>query len=101
MTTVTYSAKNGVLKLSAQGHATGSEQVCAGISALVYSMAGYVDKLFKKEDLPISTMRLDDGDVLLAFEETKNTRAAFDMVVEGFRMMAAQYPEYINTREEN
>ena len=77
--------------LSAKGHATGSVEVCAAISAIVYALAGYL----MNHDIKISQQRMEDADVLLDFAGDDCTAAAFEMAVIGLAQIGRQYPEFL------
>ena len=46
---------DGTCEILATGHATGSEQVCAGISAIIYSLAGWL----KNSDCEVQELTLE------------------------------------------
>lgn len=77
--------------LSAQGHATGSVEVCGAISAIVYALAGYL----VNHDIKISERRMEDADVLLDFDGDDCTAAAFEMAVIGLAQIGQQYPKFL------
>lgn len=77
-----------------QGHATGSETVCAGISSIVYALAGYlcnaeehVQEIYRKD--------LEEGKVLLSCQGDDCVTAAYTMAAVGLAQIARQYPEYL------
>lgn len=79
--------------VSCLGHATGSTEVCAAVSCLVYTLAGWlcnssVDVL--KEQLN------DDAEAMLQFRGENAAETAFDMVCVGFLQLMQQHPEYIS-----
>ncbi|MDY3701883.1 MAG: hypothetical protein SO107_14830 [Flavonifractor plautii] len=79
----------------ARGHATGSPQVCAAISGLLYALAGYA----RNAGYGLRE-RLDSGDVYMEFRGGAGMEAAYDMAVIGLMQIAAQYPEYLEIEAE-
>lgn len=92
MTTVVIKAGGGKLQLHAQGHATGSEQVCAAVSGLVYTLAGYVSH-FGAE------MRLVNGDADIVCDDRQENRIAFSVTAVGLRQIAHSYPDFLAVEE--
>ena len=81
--------------LSATGHATGSVEVCAGVSAILYSLAGYLENAAMARELEISVLRLESGDAVIEFEADGQAREAYEMAVIGLIQMAQMYPQYL------
>lgn len=75
-----------------QGHATGSVEVCAAVSCLVYTLACWL----RNTPLPVLKEKLEDGDVLIQYRGSAAGETAFDMICVGFLQLQAQYPEYIS-----
>lgn len=82
---------DGTCEILATGHATGSEQVCAGISAIIYSLAGWL----KNSDCEVQELTLEPGMARICFQKGSNTEAAgaFAMAVIGLMQIAASNPE--------
>lgn len=94
MTTV-YCEKNvDLYSVIAKGHATGSPEVCAAVSGLLYALAGYVKN--KKKSLYASEWSIDSGDVFILFRGGENAKAVYDMTVIGLLQIAKSHPDYIN-----
>ena len=78
------------------GHATGSEEVCAGISALMYSLEGFLRN--HEEELFLHSAKLDKpgyGYISFELEEpAKNITGAFELVTIGLLQIADSYPEF-------
>lgn len=85
--------------LSAQGHATGSEQVCAAVSAVLYALAGYVTNAIRERYIEVYDWRMESADVVLDFNGDEGTTAAFEMAVIGLAQIAQKHPEYVHIRE--
>lgn len=81
--------------LSSEGHATGSEQVCAAVSALVYAFAGYVENAKIEGNATVYNMRLDSGKALIHCHGSREVGAAFDTVVLGLKQVELSHPELI------
>lgn len=95
MTSV-YAETNGrYCLLSIQGHATGSEQVCAAVSGLVYALAGYLVNAANEQRALLYQERLESGDVLLEFSGDDRASAAFEMTVIGLRQIEKQFPDMV------
>lgn len=78
------------------GHSTGSAEVCAGISALMYSLEGYLRN--NESDLFIHSAKVDKpGWAYIMFEledPAKNIKGAFELVVIGLLQIQESYPDY-------
>ena len=81
--------------LSATGHATGSREVCAGVSAIFYALAGYLENAAMDRQLEVSVLRLEPGDAVIEFEADEQARAAWEMAALGLAQMAKSYPQYL------
>ena len=81
--------------LSVQDHATGSEQVCAAVSALVYAFAGYVRNAKENRKAMVYNMKLDSGKALIHCHGDRDVGTAFDTVVLGLKQVEAGNGEYI------
>ena len=79
-----YAEKDGDLfTLAVKGHATGSEEVCAGVSAIVFALAGWVNE-YAASDVKTE---LESGDALVTFRGESEAEAAFDMAVIGLKQI--------------
>lgn len=76
--------------LTMDGHATGSEVVCAGASAIVYALAGYL----ANTDC-VHESDLESGKAKVSCVGDKGVQAAFRMAGIGLAQLAQQYPQYI------
>ena len=79
--------------VTCKGHATGSEAVCAAVSTLCYTLAGYLHnipcEIEKEELLP--------GDARIVFYGKEQlAQAAFDMICVGFLQLAASYSDFVS-----
>jgi len=88
--------------LRMSGHADynpGNDIVCAGCSAVVYALAGYVTNAIRERYVEVYDWRLESGDALLDFNGDGGTRAAFEMAVIGLAQIAQQYPGHVSITE--
>lgn len=96
MTKVYAQSKDGRYLLRAEGHAAGSELVCACCSGIVYSFAGYLVNAAADKLAEIEQMRLDPGDAAICVRADERIQAAFDMAVIGLKQLEQKYPQYIH-----
>ena len=77
--------------VSLEGHANsdiyGRDLICAGVSALVLTLAANVEKLEG------SRIRLEPGNSRIS--STKDAAATFDCICRGFQLLAGRFPEYV------
>lgn len=78
--------------LSAKGHATGSETVCAAVSGILYALAGYLVNAAEERYVEIYEYRVESGDVKLDFCGDERAEAAFEMAMIGLRQLEQGWP---------
>lgn len=94
MTRITARTEDGACCLESTGHAAGSPAVCAGISALLYALAGWL--LNRPEGLAGDSILLEDGHAVFRIRQpTRETAAVFEAVVIGLLQIQLTSPEYI------
>ena len=90
-------------RVTVAGHAgfaeRGADILCAGASMLLHTLAGAVRRLSERgfaEDISV-TLRVGAGEVLCVpvGEFDCVVTAVMDSIVLGFRLLAADYPEYV------
>jgi uncharacterized protein YsxB (DUF464 family) len=81
--------------LCVKDHATGSDIVCAAVSALVYAFAGYAAN-FAAETYG---MRLESGNATIHCTGGDDVEASFNTVVTGLKQIELSHPEYIKVEE--
>lgn len=91
MTQVALTHDGGKYTVSCSGHATGSVEVCAAISCLVYTLAGWLHC----SGCNILHEQLEPGDALLQFAADAQSGVAFELICTGFLQLEAQYGAYI------
>lgn len=93
MTVVRISAEKNLCILTAKGHAgysdSGNDIVCAGISTMLYALAGYVSNSGLE-----SHIRMAPGDVEIAC--TGDTQQVFLMTYIGLAQLAEKFPKNIS-----
>lgn len=94
-----------MLGLTLHGHSGfadfGEDIVCSAVSILLYALAESIET---REDIAFCydpIIKLDSGDaaiIVKAVDEDsyKTTKVLFDMAYEGYRLLAGNYPKYVN-----
>ncbi len=101
MTTITFSRPGaGRWRVRAEGHATGSEAVCAAVSALVYALAGYLMNLERHGSAQVHTRRLDSADAEIEAGGGEAVRAAFELTCVGLRQIAERYGDFLRVEHD-
>ena len=81
--------------LSAKGPATGSVEVCAAVSGILYALAGYLTNAVRERYIEFYENRMEEADVMLDFNGDECTAAAFEMAVIGLAQIGQQHPEFL------
>ncbi len=92
MTQIYFERDAPSFRVSAQGHATGSVEVCAAVSGILYALAGYLKNAPEAE---VMTFRLESGDVELDFTGAAGCAGAWEMALIGLKQIAQKYPEQV------
>lgn len=95
MTTITaedYRLKDGrtMYAIRAEGHAIGGSKVCAGISAIIYALAGYVRN---HTGVEVDTLELLKGYADISFCGGEAALAAYQMAAIGLAQIAYTHPD--------
>ena len=79
-------------RITARGHATGSVEACAGASALLCALGGYLEGLGEAVEV-----RLDSGEAVVSLSDRAGEKAvgAFEMACEGLRRLGDRYGEFV------
>ena len=82
-------------KLYAEGHATGSNKVCAAVSILTHTVYGY---LMNSKDIYVSVNKLEPEKAKASFEwyGEKAAQAVYDMALSGFLSLEMAESKYIS-----
>lgn len=91
MTEVSYGRGARRQTLRVTGHATGSPEVCAAVSGIVYSLMGYLAN-YGGTDCQVEA---EDGRAAIAAGRSEALDAAFSTAVIGLSQIALQHPEYV------
>lgn len=94
MTEITISMKYDKVKIRAKGHATGSEQVCSAISALMYSLEAWI--INNPDCVRKYFSDFEAGDVHIEFIPVESeSYTALEFLVTGLVSLAKNYGEYV------
>lgn len=85
--------------ISIQGHATGSEQVCAAVSSIAYMLAGYLINAEAAKKLTANIHDLTDASVVVRFVGGVEANTIYNAVVIGLKQIANSYNDYIKIVE--
>ena len=102
MINVTYHREYG--RVTIEGHANsgdpGHDLVCAGVSALAYTLAANVGNLEARGMVRKPTVVLEPGKAEIEVKPKPSHKATtaliFQSVCVGFEVLAANYPEYVS-----
>lgn len=87
-----YAEKNGnQYKIFAKGH-TGDIETCNYITGILYALAGYIQN---NKEIQIGQMRMEKGNVSIAFWGDNAAEAAFDMAIIGLLQLENSYPDSV------
>ena len=87
--------EGGRCLLALDGHATGSPEVCAAISGIVYALAGYLTNAGRDGFAEVYRMELESGKVRIHCHGDDRVTAACEMAVIGLRQLEQEYPDCI------
>ena len=91
-----------------KGHAgaaePGRDLVCCAVSTLAETLSRYLETRMEDGALEMLMDKVEPGNVqIIAWPESTNEkqiRALFEMIREGYRAIAEEYPQYIKLRED-
>lgn len=98
MTNVTLSQSVKGFTVKARGHATGSPEMCAAVSCLIQTAAGW---LRNTDSITIRTMELGSGKALLKWRGGDRARWLWELLEIGFLQLELTAPEYIHVERIN
>lgn len=90
MTSVSLIHTRDVFSVTAIGHATGSTEVCAAVSCLMYTLAGWIAQNPERGVYDIS-----DACASVALVGSEAAEAIYELSRIGFLQLAESYPEFI------
>ena len=98
MTTIQINENAQMIRV--QGHAdyagAGKDIVCAGISALTWTLAGALHKVGA-----LNMVEEKDGDMLIGYKATDLSGPYIDMFLTGAEMLEYRYPENVRLQGRN
>ena len=94
MTTVYYFHERDQFLISAFGHATGSEAVCAAVSGILGALAGFTINI-PEHIFDVYVRQAESGKFKLYVRGDEIVKAAFDMAYIGLKQIEMQKPDYI------
>ena len=96
MVTVLAYSRGNEKELIVKGHATGSTEICAAVSGIVYALAGWMqnnEEHLKHKPEPYIDLR--EGDASIYFRGDQCAAAAFDVAYIGLAQIAQTHPEFV------
>ena len=102
MVRVKYTVEDSTHTLTALGHANydeyGKDIVCAGVSALVQALIGWLEENYHK----VNCISVDtkEGEVTISCEGGEEVAAVFNMTFVGLMQIADSYPDHVILSEQ-
>ena len=97
MIDIRYIRTEAMHSLSITGHADyadhGNDIVCSAVSAVTYSLAGWLLNRVKADE---KYVKLDSGNSTIMCYAVEQADTAFDMAVIGYSQIAATYPNNVS-----
>ena len=97
MVNAKYTVVENTHTLSVLGHANyaeyGKDIVCAGVSALVQALIGWLEENYwKSESIDVDQK---EGEIIISCEGNEETAAVFYMTALGLEQIANSYPDHV------
>lgn len=93
-----YEVERGTHSLTVFGHAgyaaKGSDIVCAGVSALVQALIGWLEN--NAHNVEYISVDEDGGEVLICCTHSEDIAAVFFMTAIGLEMISKEYPNHVH-----
>ena len=80
-------------------HNPGNDVVCAGASAIAYTLLGYLHNAGEHLE-ELGNVRVESGDLLVRCRGDEFVAETYKMALIGFLQLAERYPEYVSVRSE-
>lgn len=96
MTKISLGQGDGRYFLEFRGHAAGSERVCAGVSAIVYALAGWLVNAEDAGLVRVHRLELHSGEAELMFSGGAEVETAFQVAEIGLRQLAESFPAFLS-----
>ena len=91
-----YTAEGNTHTLSVRGHANydeyGKDIVCAGVSALVQALMGWIEN---KPYITADCTRSDGGEITIECQGDDDVASVFYMTAIGVEQIATNYPQHV------
>ena len=98
MIQVEYLREESLHRLTLTGHAGharhGDDIVCAGVSATVYNLLGWLEN--HGDELEYIQTSVDSGDVEIVCEGGENVATVFELTAIGLEQIAQRYPDCVD-----
>lgn len=98
MVKASYESRDGYYRLALDGHAdykaAGEDIVCAGISALVYALMGFLE--INRDKTSHQHIEYESGKVRIFAVGNEIIGGAFQMALTGLEMIANGYPKHLS-----
>jgi uncharacterized protein YsxB (DUF464 family) len=101
MTELYFNRGGGKYHIAAKGHATGSEAACAGVSAIMYTLAGYLLNAAHSGIVADVSGHLLPGDAEQSWSGSTEAETAFNMAYIGLRQIAESYSPFVKVVVDN
>ena len=95
MTSITLSQDDRRFSIKANEHT--DSRVCAGISAILYAVAGWI--LNNQDILECHMVRLDAGDAELIWEGADKAETVYELAMIGLLQIEKKYPDEIKIKK--
>ncbi len=93
MTRILLTQNGDAYTVRADGHATGSVQVCAAVSTLLYTLAGY---LLDNPDITVLEQNLNSGKACICFQGGGEVgEAVFNLITVGFLQLEKAEADFL------
>lgn len=97
MINIEFRVSDNEYDLSIQGHAgysdSGNDIVCAGVSAIAYTLLGFLNRI--EYDIEGTSAQVKSGDLRVQCKGGEKTAQAFDMAMIGLQQIAMKYPRHV------
>lgn len=98
MIKIKFEKREDIFSLSVKGHANfaeaGKDIVCAGVSAILYALIGFLKN--NEEHIEDKKIRADSGDACVFCVGDEKIQAAAELALIGFLQIEKQYENFIS-----
>ncbi len=100
MIKIRFEKREDIFSLSVKGHANfaeaGKDIVCAGVSAILYALIGFLQN--NEEHIEDKQIRADSGDAYVFCVGDEKILAAAELALIGFLQIEKQYSEFVSVK---